>query len=111
PSRRGTATDAAGRLTAIAGLSLPVFWLALLLQLLFHTKLGWLPLGGRLDPGVTPPPHLTGLLTVDSFLTGDFATFVNAAEHLVLTVVVLAAGVYGIMGCILGCGVLGSPQW
>ena len=54
--RRGTSADAAGRLSAIAGLSLPVFWMALLLQLLFHTELGWLPLGGRLDPSVTPPP-------------------------------------------------------
>ena len=62
--RRGKATDAAGRLSAIAGLSLPVFWLALLLQLLFSTELGWLPLGGRLSPGMAPPPHITGLLTV-----------------------------------------------
>jgi len=106
--RRGTATDAAGRLTAIAGLSLPVFWLALLLQLLFHTKLGWLPLGGRLDPGMTPPPHLTGLLTVDSLLTGHFATFVNAVEHLVLPVAVLAAGVYGLMVRIMRTSVLDS---
>jgi peptide/nickel transport system permease protein len=106
--RRGTATDAAGRLTAIAGLSLPVFWLALLLQLLFHTKLGWLPLGGRLDPGMTPPPHLTGLLTVDSLVTGNFATFVNAVEHLVLPVAVLAAGVYGLMVRIMRTSVLDS---
>src|SRR5439155_19244882 len=37
--RRGTAVDAAGRLTAITGLSIPAFWLALLLQLVFHTRL------------------------------------------------------------------------
>lgn len=104
--RRGTATDAAGRLSAIAGLSLPVFWLALLLQLLFSTELGWLPLGGRLAPGMTPPPHITGLLTVDSLLTGNFATFVNAAEHLVLPVAVLAAGVYGLMVRIMRTSVL-----
>src|SRR5256884_9063198 len=85
--RRGTSADAAGRLTASAGLSLPAFWLALLLQLLFPTEPGWLPLGGRLDPSVTPPPHITGLLTVDSLLTGNFAIFINAAEHLVLPVV------------------------
>ena len=95
--RRGKAADAAGRLSAIAGLSIPVFWLALLLQLLFSTELGWLPLGGRLSPGMAPPPHITGLLTVDSLLTGNFAIFVNAVEHLVLPVVVLAAGVYGLM--------------
>ena len=104
--RRGTSTDAAGRLTAIAGLSLPVFWLALLLQLLFHTDLGWFPLGGRLDPGMPPPPHITGLLTVDSLLTGHFATFVNAVEHLVLPVAVLAAGVYGLMVRIIRTSVL-----
>ena len=61
--RRGTKFDAAGRLLAIAGLSLPAFWLALLVQQLFHTKLGWFPLGGRLDAGVPPPPKLTGILT------------------------------------------------
>ncbi len=106
--RRGTSADAAGRLTAIAGLSLPVFWLALLLQLLFHTELGWLPLGGRLDPSVTPPTHITGLLTVDSLLTGNFATFINAVEHLVLPVAVLAAGVYGLMVRIMRTSVLDS---
>jgi peptide/nickel transport system permease protein len=95
--RRGKAADAAGRLSAIAGLSIPVFWLALLLQLLFSTQLGWLPLGGRLSPGMAAPPHITGLLTVDSLLTGNFAIFVNAVEHLVLPVIVLAAGVYGLM--------------
>src|SRR5215510_5535504 len=106
--RRGTGTDTAGRLTAIAGLSLPVFWAALLVQLLFHTELGWLPLGGRLDPGMAPPPHITGLLTVDSLLTGHFDIFVNAAEHLVLPVVVLAAGVYGLMVRIMRTSVLDS---
>src|SRR5215475_13102652 len=106
--RRGSSADAAGRLTAIAGLSLPVFWTALLLQLLFHTELGWLPLGGRLDPGMAPPPHVTGLLTVDSLLTGNLTTFANAAEHLVLPVVVLAAGVYGLMVRIRRTSVLDS---
>src|SRR5262249_61891880 len=83
-------------------------WLALLLPRLCHPKPGVPRLGGLLDPGVTPPPHLTGLLTVDSFLTGDFATFVNAAEHLVLPVVVLAAGVYGLMVRIMRTSVLDS---
>jgi peptide/nickel transport system permease protein len=95
--RRGTPTDVGGRLSAIAGLSVPAFWLALLLQLLFHTRLGWFPLGGRLDPGVTPPPQITGLLTVDSLLAGRFGDFSNAVSHLVLPVTTLAVGVYGLM--------------
>ena len=65
-------------------------------------------LGGRLDPSVTPPPHITGLLTVDSLLTGNFAIFINAVEHLVLPVVVLAAGVYGLMVRIMRTSVLDS---
>jgi peptide/nickel transport system permease protein len=104
--RRGEPTDVAGRLTAIAGLSIPAFWLALLLQLLFHTGLGWFPLGGRLDPGITPPPQITGLLTVDSLLTGRLGDFTNAASHLVLPVTTLAAGVYGLMVRIMRTSVL-----
>ena len=94
---RGTALDDGSRLTAIGGLSLPAFWLALLLQLLFHTRLGWLPLGGRLDAGVAAPPHITGLITIDSLLTLHLAAFGNAVRHLVLPVATLAAGVYGLM--------------
>ena len=95
--RRGTKFDAAGRLLAIAGLSVPAFWLALLVQQLFHTKLGWFPLGGRLDAGVLPPPKLTGILTLDSALTLHLHAFFNALWHLALPVFVLAAGVFGLM--------------
>jgi peptide/nickel transport system permease protein len=106
--RRGTGVDAGGRLSAIAGLSVPAFWLALLLQLLFHTRLGWFPLGGRLDPSATPPPHITGLLTVDSLVTGRFGDLADAASHLVLPVVTLAAGVFGLMVRIVRTSVLDS---
>ena len=106
--RRGTRTDVAGRLTAIAGLSIPAFWLALVLQLVFHTQLHWFPLGGRLDPGATPPPHITGLLTVDSLLTGHLGDFTDAVSHLVLPVIALAAGVYGLMVRIVRTSVLDS---
>jgi peptide/nickel transport system permease protein len=103
---RGTALDDGSRLTAIGGLSLPAFWLALLLQLLFHTRLGWLPLGGRLDPEVVPPPHITGLITIDSLLTLHLAAFGDAVRHLVLPVAALAAGVYGLMTRIVRTSVL-----
>lgn len=95
--KRGTTLDAGGRLLAIAGLSVPAFWLALLLQQLFHTKLGWFPLGGRLDAGVAAPPKLTGILTLDSLLTLHLHAFVNALWHLALPVFTLAAGVFGLM--------------
>src|SRR5712691_6853739 len=95
--KRGTTLDAGARLLAIAGLSVPAFWLALLLQQLLHTKLGWFPLGGRLDAGVAPPPKLTGILTLDSLLTLHFQALWNALWHLTLPVFTLAAGVFGLM--------------
>lgn len=94
---RGSAIDFAGRLIAIAGLSMPAFWLAMLFQLIFYVHLGWLPFGGRLDTGATPPPDLTGLYTIDSLLSGHFGTFVDAVRHLVLPVTTLALAEVGLM--------------
>ena len=45
-SRRGSRLDGALTLASFAGISVPVFWLALLLQLLFSVQLGWLPSAG-----------------------------------------------------------------
>ncbi|HZP90988.1 MAG TPA: ABC transporter permease [Actinomycetota bacterium] len=104
--RRGSAFDAGGRLMAIAGLSVPAFWLALLLQLLLHTHLGWFPLGGRLDAGVAPPPRITGILTLDSLLTFHLHAFANALWHLALPVLTLAAGVFGLMTRIVRTSIL-----
>jgi peptide/nickel transport system permease protein len=95
--RRGTALDAGGRLLAIAGLSVPAFWLALLLQLLLHTRLGWFPLGGRLAAATAAPPKLTGIITLDSLLTLHVGAFFDALWHLALPVFTLAAGVFGLM--------------
>ncbi|MGZ4115067.1 MAG: ABC transporter permease, partial [Actinomycetota bacterium] len=103
---RGTPVDGGSRLFAIAGLSVPAFWLALLLQLLFHTRLGWFPLGGRLSASVAPPPHLTGIITLDALLTFHVRAFLDALWHLVLPVAALAAGVFGLMTRIVCTAVL-----
>jgi peptide/nickel transport system permease protein len=103
---RGTVVDGGSRLFAIAGLSVPAFWLALLLQLLFHTRLGWFPLGGRLSASVGPPPHLTGMITLDALLTLHVRAFLDALWHLALPVVALAAGVFGLMTRIVRTAVL-----
>jgi peptide/nickel transport system permease protein len=70
--------------------SLPDFWLALVLIFVFYTLLQWAPPPlGRIDFAVIPPPPLTGMLTVDSLLAGDWAAFRSAAAHLVLPVLTL----------------------
>jgi ABC-type dipeptide/oligopeptide/nickel transport system permease component len=88
--RRNTWLDHIVRLVTVSGLAIASFWLAILLQLYFAMDLGWLPLGGRLPAGVTPPTTITGLYLVDALLAGDLATFGIAAAHLTLPTVTLA---------------------
>jgi ABC-type dipeptide/oligopeptide/nickel transport system permease component len=73
---------------SLAGVSMPIFWLGLLMILLFSVRLGWLPLAGRLDP-MLAVPRATGFLLVDTLLAGKPLAFLDALRHLVLPAVVL----------------------
>jgi peptide/nickel transport system permease protein len=94
--KRGTATDAGGRLIAIAGLSVPDFWLAILAQLVFSI-FSILPFGGRLDIGTVPPPTVTGLYSIDSILAGRADLFIETVRHLVLPAFVLMLPMMGLL--------------
>lgn len=76
--------DHVSRVSTLFGVSMPRFWVAILLQVVFVAALGWFPLIGRLSDQFTPPPHVTGLYLVDSLLAGQIPVFVDAAYHLVL---------------------------
>jgi peptide/nickel transport system permease protein len=70
--------------------SLPDFWLALVLIFVFYTLLQWAPAPlGRIDLAVIPPPPVTGVLTIDAVLAGDWQAFRSATAHLVLPVLTL----------------------
>ena len=84
--------DQLSRLFAIGSVSIPQFWFGLVLQLFFASRLGWLPLSRRLPTLVQPPDRITGLLSVDSLLAGQFDTFWLALKHLALPVFVLSLG-------------------
>ena len=66
PSAGATPVDGGLRVFSLLGVSMPTFWVALFVFYLFFYRLGWLPSGGRLSPGLSPPPTITGLYTVDS---------------------------------------------
>jgi peptide/nickel transport system permease protein len=104
--KRGSAVDVAVRFVAVAGLSMPAFWLAMLFQLTFYSQLGWLPFGGRLATGVPSPPYVTGLFTVDSLLAGQWHTLADATTHLFLPVAVLAFAEVGLMARIVRTSML-----
>jgi peptide/nickel transport system permease protein len=95
--RRGKVTDHIVRVVSLAGLSVPTFWLALVLYYVFFLKLHIAPGSGRLSAVLTPPPTVTGLYTVDSLLAGQWESFLDAAAHLFLPVLVLTLYTVGLL--------------
>ncbi|MPZ31990.1 MAG: ABC transporter permease subunit [Rhodospirillales bacterium] len=90
--RRDRAPDIVVRVVSITGISFPVFWLGILLQLVFFYYAGQLglpalPSRGRVDDLVAlqyPLSPITGFFLIDSLLTGNLAFFASALAHLVL---------------------------
>lgn len=82
--------DTVSRVLALGAISMPRFFLGLLLQLGLAMALGWLPLGGRFPITEDPPPFLTGLLTLDALLAGDLRALGLALQHLLLPAVALS---------------------
>jgi len=93
-SKKDTRIDHSSRVLAIAALSVPVFWIGILLQIFFARTLGILPIEGRLDLHIamTNPIHeITGFYLIDSLVTGNFVAFTDALKHIILPAVALAA--------------------
>ena len=78
------------RLLSVAGLAIAGFWLAIMLQLLFSMELDLLPLRGRIDIALGPPPRFSGLFLLDSVLAGRWDMLASTARHLVLPAVTLS---------------------
>ena len=76
------------RIYSIIGISMPVFWLGLLLLLVFYLRLGIAPDPGRISGAA--PTHITGLYLVDSILTGDFRALWSSITHLILPSITLS---------------------
>jgi peptide/nickel transport system permease protein len=76
--------DMLARAASLAAISMPRFFLGLLLQLGFAMSLALLPLSGRFPLVLEAPPTVTGLLTIDSLIAGDMEAFEAALRHLAL---------------------------
>lgn len=97
---KGRLVDHVTRIGAIAGVSVPSFWLALVLQIVFFRVLHLLPVAGQMDITVAqlhPVNNITGMTVIDSLLTGNWTAFSNALQHLILPVVTLAAFTMGVV--------------
>ncbi|MDH7487503.1 MAG: ABC transporter permease [Anaerolineae bacterium] len=80
------------RLFSYAGVVTPSYIFAILFVLLLGWALKWFPIIGRLSEEVTAPPVVTGLITLDALLAGQFGTFLDALRHIVLPALSLAMG-------------------
>ena len=89
--RRNKATDHVLRVTSLAGISMPTFWIALVALYIGFYRFGWFPGGGRLAPGTNPPPSITGMYTIDALLDGNLGLFGESFHYLLLPALVLAA--------------------
>ena len=85
---RGKFFDRALMTTALIGYSMPIFWWALLLIIVFSGWLGWTPVSGRISL-LFFFDDVTGLMLVDSLLSGQKGAFASALAHLVLPTIVL----------------------
>jgi peptide/nickel transport system permease protein len=89
---KDTWIDNVVRLFSYAGVVTPSFVFAIFFVLIFGFALNWLPIIGRLSEQVTAPPAVTGMMTVDALLAGQFGTFLNALRHMALPALSLAMG-------------------
>jgi len=85
-TRRNRLSDHLLRVFSLMGTSMPIFWLALMLQLVFYFRLGWLPLTERIE---VPWTRITGFVFVDTLITGNLAGFGDAVKHMMLPASVL----------------------
>lgn len=73
---------------ALTGISMPIFWLAMILIVVFFVNLQLLPFPGRLSTGYAVS-SITGLVLVDSLLTFNFAAFWDGLLHLIMPAIAL----------------------
>jgi peptide/nickel transport system permease protein len=87
--RQYSLLDKTTSVLALTGISMPIFWLAMILVVIFGVNLELLPFPGRLDPttGITA---ITGFVLVDSLLTLNFAGFWDGLLHLIMPALALA---------------------
>jgi peptide/nickel transport system permease protein len=102
--------DHIARLFSLIGVSMPVFWLGIVLVILFYRELNLLPFGGRLDPALDPPTRITGLYILDSLLTANLATLWSSLKYLILPSMTLAYGSLAVVSRMMRASLLDVLQ-
>ena len=73
---------------ALFGVSMPVFWLGIMLMMIFGVYLRWFPIGGRMSIMISFT-RITGFYLLDSVIAGNWKAFISALRHLILPAIAL----------------------
>jgi peptide/nickel transport system permease protein len=94
---RNKSIDHVIRTVSVSGVSIPSFWFALIMLYVFSSVLGMAPGPGRIDARASTPEGGTGLLLIDSLISGDFQLFSDVVMHLILPGTVLGFFTMGLI--------------
>lgn len=83
--RSNKAGDHAARVLTLLGISMPVFWIEIIMIIVFYVYLGVAPAPyGQISNSVTPPPTITGMMILDSLLSLNIPALANTLWHIIL---------------------------
>jgi peptide/nickel transport system permease protein len=102
---RGSRTDFVLRLLTLIGATVPVFWLGLVLQYLLGAKLKIVPISGQKPSGVQIE-RVTGMTTLDAFISGDIMLFTQTLRYLALPAFVLSLAFIAVSARTLRSGMI-----
>ena len=103
--RQNSIVDRLSMTGAFLGISMPGFWLGIILILLFSVQLHLLPVQGRIDLDAHLQ-QITGFFVIDSLLTGNKAALLSSLEHLALPSITLGAPVAAVIARVLRSSML-----
>ena len=87
--KQHSAWDYGSMVLALVGVSMPIFWLGLMLMYVLAVMFPVMPMMGRIGMG-NEPDVVSGLMLIDTLVAGEFGDFLDALHHLVLPAVTLA---------------------
>ena len=123
-ARQNSLLDRFSMAGALLGISMPGFWLGIVLILIFAVRLHWLPVQGRVDFEAQLAP-VTGFFVLDSLLSGNRAGLISSLKHLALPALTLGAPVAAVVARVIRSSMLetlrsdyvtlarskGLPEW
>ncbi len=104
--KRNGWVDQVVRVVSLFGVSMPIFWLAILTLIVFYLNLGWVPSSQRISVAQAIPPSVTRLYLVDYLLAGNVAGFLDALHHLLLPALLLGYSIVGLVARITRANML-----